>query len=151
MLTKRLRNVMDFLVDPCQAAFVSGRMLNDNVILSHELVKGYGRKGISPRCMFKVDMQKAYDSIEWHFLEKVLKGMQFPASFITWIMQCVKTVTYSIQINGTPSPAFKAKRGVRQGGPLSPYLFVLAMDYLTRLLKTLRAKKEFKFHLRYQK
>lgn len=150
MLTQRLKSVMDFLVDPSQAAFVPGRMLNDNVILSHELVKGYGRKGISPRCMFRIDMQKAYDSLECHSLE-VLKGMQFPATFVTWIMQCVESVSYSILINGAPSPAFKAKKGVRQHDPVSPYLFVLAMECLTRLLKSMRSKNEFKFHPRCQK
>ncbi|KAH0714811.1 hypothetical protein KY284_007716 [Solanum tuberosum] len=78
MLTNRLHSVMNYLVDPGQAAFVPGRMLTDNVLLSNELVKGYGRKGISPRCMFKIDMQKAYDSLEWHFPEEVLAGMQVP-------------------------------------------------------------------------
>lgn len=56
MLTNRLQGAMDYLVDTSQAVFVPGRMLSDNVILSHELVKGYGRKGVSPRCMFKIDM-----------------------------------------------------------------------------------------------
>ncbi|KAH0685683.1 hypothetical protein KY290_017200 [Solanum tuberosum] len=151
MLTHRLQGVMDFLVDPSQATFVPGRMLTDNVILSHELIKGYGRKGISPRCMFKIDMQKAYDSLEWHFLEEVLVDMQLPERFITWIMKCVRTVSYSIMINGCPSVPFQARRGVRQGDPLSPYLFVLAMDYLTRLLRSLRNKNAFKFHPRCQK
>lgn len=61
MLTSRLQPVLEHLVDPSQDAFVVGRMLEDNVILRHELVKGYGRKDISPRCMMKIDLQKAYD------------------------------------------------------------------------------------------
>ncbi|XP_049406423.1 uncharacterized protein LOC125870109 [Solanum stenotomum] len=173
-----------------EVAFVPGRMLTDNVLLSHELVKGYGRKGTSPRCfskvprmdnelchdcvlfyidqwmskctfsskergetrgstvplfvctsprcMFKIDMQKAYDSVEWYFLEEVLAGMHVPQKFLGWIMSCVRTVSYSILINGCPIAPFQAKRGVRQGDPMSPYLFVLAMDYFTRLLKILR-------------
>lgn len=101
--------------------------------------------------MFKIHMQKAYDSVEWHFLEEVLAGMQLPHGLISWIMCCVRSVTYSIMINGCPSSAFKAKRGVRQEDPLSPYLFVLVMDYLTRLLKTLKIEKHFKYHLRCHK
>lgn len=69
MLTHRLQPLMDYLVDKSQAAFVPGRMLHDNVLLSRELIKGYGRKDISPRCLFKIDIQKAYDTLEWSFLE----------------------------------------------------------------------------------
>lgn len=63
ILTKRIQVVMEDLVDNCQFAFVPGRVITNNIILSHELVKGYGRKGISPMCMMKMDMQKAYDSL----------------------------------------------------------------------------------------
>ncbi|XP_070049500.1 uncharacterized protein [Nicotiana tomentosiformis] len=81
-----------------QAIFVPGRVLNNNIPLGHELVKGYGRKGISPRCMVKIDMQKAYDSLEWGFLEKVLTELNIPEKFPSWIMTCVTTVSYSIVI-----------------------------------------------------
>lgn len=146
MLTSRLQTVMDFLVDKSQAGFVPGRLLNDNILLGHELVKGYCWKGVSPRCMVKIDMQKAYDSLEWVFL-----AMNIPSQFLKWIMTCVSTVSYSIVINGKPIAPFDAKRGMRQGDPLSPYLFVLAMEYLTRLMKTLKNKPDFNFHPRYEK
>nr|XP_009767446.1 PREDICTED: uncharacterized protein LOC104218606 [Nicotiana sylvestris]XP_016503251.1 PREDICTED: uncharacterized protein LOC107821332 [Nicotiana tabacum] len=90
---------MDFLVDKSQAGFVPGRLLNDNILLGHELVKGYCWKGVSPRCMVKIDMQKAYDSLEWVFLEQVLTATNIPSQFLKWIMTCVSTVSYSIMIN----------------------------------------------------
>ncbi|XP_070004226.1 uncharacterized protein LOC107821332 [Nicotiana tabacum] len=111
---------MDFLVDKSQAGFVPGRLLNDNILLGHELVKGYCWKGVSPRCMVKIDMQKAYDSLEWVFLEQVLTATNIPSQFLKWIMTCVSTVSYSIMINGKPTAPFDAKRGVRQGDLYHP-------------------------------
>ncbi|XP_059289666.1 uncharacterized protein LOC132043204 [Lycium ferocissimum] len=88
--------------------------------MSQELVKGYGRKGLSPRCMIKLDMQKTYDSVDWSFLEQVLIGMNFPTSFIRWIMTCVTTVLYSILINGTPSAHFPKKERPKSRRPIIP-------------------------------
>lgn len=127
---------MDALVDKSQNTFVPGRLLVDNIIMSHELIKGYGRKGISSRCMLKVDMQKAYDSLEWPFLKQIMSALGFPNQFVGWIMMCITTVSYSIMVNGKPTERFKARKGLRQGDSLSPYLFVLSMEYLCRLLKS---------------
>lgn len=76
MLTSRLQAMLEHLIDPSKVTFVPGRMIGGNFILSHELIKGYGRKDISPRCIMKIDTQKAYDSIEWHFLEEVLNRLK---------------------------------------------------------------------------
>ncbi|XP_075092545.1 uncharacterized protein LOC142172764 [Nicotiana tabacum] len=146
ILTKRLQTVINDLVDDCQSAFVPGRMITDNIILIHELVKCYGRKGISPRCTIKLDMQKAYDFLEWVFLEQILIGMAFSDMFVKWVISCVNTVSYSILLNGKPTPPFDARRGLRQGDPLSSFLFELAMECLTRNLKTLRKIPDFNYH-----
>ncbi|KAK9988622.1 hypothetical protein SO802_028861 [Lithocarpus litseifolius] len=83
----------------------------------------------------KIDMEKAYDRLEWCFLEKVLRAFGFPSIWIQWVMQCVTTASFSILINGSPFSFFKPNRGVRQGDPLSPFLFVLATEVLARLIE----------------
>ncbi|XP_070015206.1 uncharacterized protein [Nicotiana sylvestris] len=77
--------------------------------------------------------------------------MNIPGKFFSWIMACITTVSYTIVVNGKPTRPFDARRGVRQGGSLSPYLFVIAMEYLTRILKTLKEKPDFNYHLRCEK
>ncbi|XP_015159266.1 uncharacterized protein [Solanum tuberosum] len=99
--------------DPSQAVFVPGRVIMDNILLSDELVKGYGRKGISPRSMMKIVMQKAYDYFEWPFVEQILRLLNFPTKFINWIMACLTTVSHLILSNGVPASPFKAKKGLR--------------------------------------
>ncbi|XP_060190388.1 uncharacterized protein LOC132619521 [Lycium barbarum] len=106
----------------------------DNVLIPHELVKGYSHKGISARCTIKVDIRKAYDSVEWPFLKMVLLEFGFPSKLVDLIMECVTIVQYSLLVNGGLTPLFKAKKGLRKGDSMCPYLFVLAMEYLHRTL-----------------
>ena len=82
-----------------------------------------------------IGMEKAYDRLEYCFLEKVLQAFGFPSIWIQWVMQCVTTTSFSILINGSPFSFFKPNRGVRQGDPLSPFLFVLATEVLARLIE----------------
>ena len=78
-------------------------------------------------------------------------GLGFPEMFVQWVMKCVKTVNYSIVVNGQISQSFEAAKGLRQGYPMSPFLFAIAMEYLSRLLKGLREDKQFKYHPRCSK
>ena len=82
----------------------------------------------------KIDMEKAYDRLEWNFLLSVLKCFGFPSIWIQWVMRCVTTPSFSILINGNPYGFFKPGRGIHQGDPLSPFLFVLATEVLARLI-----------------
>ena len=82
------------------------------------------------------------------FLHTILFELGFPDIFVTWIMACVTTVSYSPLINGKPCKPFFAKKGLRQGDPISPFLFAIGMEYLSRCLGTLHLNPSFKYHPR---
>lgn len=87
--------------------------------------------------MIKIDMQKACDTVEWVFWRKCYMVSSFPLPLLDglWIMACLNTVSYAININGQPANFFEEKRGLRQGDAMSPYLFLLVIEFLRRLLK----------------
>ena len=91
-----------------------------------------GKKGFMA---MKLDMSKAYDREEWVFLEKILLKMGFPGAWVAWIMECITTVSYSILVNGEPKGMIVPSRGLRQGDPLSPYLFLFCAEGLNALLR----------------
>ena len=122
ILTSRMQGVLNSVVSENQSAFVKGRVIFDNIILSHELVKSYSRKGISPKCMVKIDLQKAYDSVEWPFIKHLMLELGFPYKFVNWVMACLTTASYTFNVNGDLTRPFVAKKGLKQGDPISPYL-----------------------------
>ncbi|KAL0300287.1 UNVERIFIED_CONTAM: hypothetical protein Sangu_3129900 [Sesamum angustifolium] len=98
IIVKRMQLVLHLLIDYSQNAFVPGRNISDNILLAQELLAGYNQARLPPRSTIKVDIQKAYDSVEWDFLIEVLKLFNFPACFIGWIEQCVTTASFSISL-----------------------------------------------------
>ncbi|VFQ58287.1 unnamed protein product [Cuscuta campestris] len=127
-------------------AFVEGRELVHNVLLCQELARGYNRKNISPRCLMKLDLQKAYDNMSCKAIIQILTLLKFPSNFINWIKYCVTTTSYSIHFAGENFGYFRGGKGIRQGDPISPLLFVIIMEYLSRAFLWFASKEHFGYH-----
>ena len=146
ILANRLKRLLPRMIVENQSAFVQGRLLMENVLLASELVKDYHKDGITPRCVMKIDISKAFDSVQWDFVLKCLGALGFPARFIHWIKLCITTPSFSVQVNGDLAGYFQSSRGLRQGCSLSPYLFVLSMNVLSRKFDKAVEERKFMYH-----
>ena len=143
ILANRLKRLLPRVVVENPSAFIRGRLLLENVLLASELVKDYHKEDVSPRCVMKIDISKAFDSVQWDFVLQIMEALGIPGQFIRWIKLCITTPLFSVQVNGELAGYFQSTRGLRQGCSLSPYLFVLCMNVLS--LKIDKAVKEKKF------
>ena len=148
MIAHRMSTVMCSLVSSNQSAFVPTRSLGDNVFLAQALCKDYHLNIGPSRFACKLDVRKAFDTLNWSFILQLLHVMNFPAQFIRWIQTCITTCMYSIKINGALEGYFEAAAGIRQGDPISPYLFVLAMEMLNICFKKVIDGSDFSYHWR---
>ena len=101
------------------------------------------RKSKKELLMFKVDFENAYDSVDWGYLDEVMGCMAFPTLWRKWIKECVSTATASVLVNGSPTDEFHFEWGLRQGDPLSPFLFLLATEGLNVMMKALIEAQSF--------
>ena len=128
--------ILSHIISPFQSAFISGHLISHNILATYETLhtmqsKMEGKKGYMA---IKIDMSKAYDRVEWGILEAVMGKMGFAPNWIKLVMMCVTSVHYAVLVNGTSSGRILPTRGIRQGDPISPYLFLICTEALSLLL-----------------
>ncbi|KAI3436989.1 Toprim domain-containing protein [Psidium guajava] len=137
VLANWLKRWLPDLIAEEQNAFVGGRQIQDNIIVVQEVLHHLRvrKRNCRFQAILKLDMQKAYDRVEWDFLEACLLRMGFWSWWVDRVMKCVTSATLSVKLNSEPLPYFQPSRGLRQGDPLSPYLFILMANTLSMLMR----------------
>ena len=131
IISNRLKRIMPLIIAPTQCGFIRGRSGSNNIIIAQE-VNMKGKKGYMA---IKIDLEKAYDRLERNFVINSLRNLGINEQFISIIYHCISSSSMNILWNGEFTRDFHPKRGIRQGDPLSPYLFVICIERLSHLIQ----------------
>jgi hypothetical protein len=131
VIARRLKPILPTIISPEQSGYVEGRQILDSVILAHEVIHSL-QKTKTPGMLLKLDLSKAFDKISWEYMRAMLLAFGFDQSWVTWIVNLTSSAFFSLLINGVPSRPFSPSRGIRQGDPLSPFLFIILAEGLSR-------------------
>jgi hypothetical protein len=135
VIANRLKPIFPYVISKEQAGYVEGRQIMDSVILAHEVIHSL-KSTKTPGMLIKLDLSKAFDKASWQYLRATLNSFGFDQNWVNWILNLTSSAFFSILVNGVPSWPFSPSRGIRQGDPLSPFLFVLMAEGLGRYIKS---------------
>ncbi|GJX44734.1 putative RNA-directed DNA polymerase, eukaryota, reverse transcriptase zinc-binding domain protein [Tanacetum coccineum] len=142
VLANRLQQVVHSVISDVQTAYLQGRQIIDGPLIVNEVIS-WATKNKERLFILKVDFEKAFDSLDWNFLDHTMEQMGFSSKWRKWIRGCLNSAYASVLVNGSPTKEFKICKGLRQGDPVLPFLFIIAAEALHVTIEEAKAKRLF--------